>query len=67
MVNIYCFSLSLINTKAWRLRDIRVGQFKGVEGRVALVVPQQLVFQKPERFQRENNGFVFQEAVHVQP
>lgn len=49
------------------LGEVRVGQLKGVEGCVALVVPQQLVFQKLERFQRENHGFVFQKAVHVQP
>lgn len=49
------------------LGEVRVGQLKGVEGCVTLVVPQQLVFQKLERFQRENHSFVFQKAVHVQP
>lgn len=49
------------------LREVGVGQVEGVEGCVTLVVPQQLVFQELERLQRENNSFVFQKAVHVQP
>lgn len=40
---------------------------EGVEGRVALVLPQQLVFQEAERLQREDDGLVLQQAVHVQP
>lgn len=68
----YLFLLKLINTEGgrgwrWRLGEVRVGQSEGVERRVAPVVPQQLVLQKPERLQREHNGFVLEEAVHVEP
>lgn len=51
----------------WRLlREVGVGQVKRVEGCVALVVPQQLVLQKPDGVQRQDDGFVFQQAVDVQ-
>lgn len=49
------------------LGEVGVGQVEGVEGGVALVLPQQLVFQEAQRLQRENHGLVLQEAVHVQP
>lgn len=52
--------------EAESLGQVRVGQVKGVEGREALVVPQQLVLQELERLQREDDGFVLQQAVHVE-
>lgn len=49
------------------LREVAVGQFEGVEQREALVVPQQLLLQEADGVQREDDGFVFQQTVDVQP
>lgn len=57
-----CVAVSL-----YLLREVAVGQFEGVERREALVVPQQLLLQEADGVQREDDGFVFQQTVDVQP
>lgn len=48
------------------LWEVGVGQFKRVQRGVALVVPKQLVFQKLDGFQSEDDCFMFQHAVDIQ-
>lgn len=48
------------------LREVWVRQFERVQRREALVVPEQLVFQKLDGVQREDDCFMFQQAVDIQ-
>lgn len=48
------------------LREVWVRQFERVQRREALVVPEQLVFQKLDGVQREDDRFMFQQAVDIQ-
>lgn len=51
---------------AWGSGEIAVGQAEGVEGRVARVVPEQLLLQQGDGRQGQDQGLVLEHAVHVQ-
>lgn len=51
---------------AWGSGEITVGQAEGVEGRVARVVPEQLLLQQGDGRQGQDQGLVLEHAVHVQ-
>lgn len=50
----------------WGSGEVAVGQAEGVEGRVARVMPEQLLLQEGDGLQGQDQGLVFEHAVYIQ-